>query len=445
MAVVGHTNTGKTSLIRTLLRNRHFGEVRNQPGTTRHVESARVHIDALSFMELRDTPGLEDSSALKQHLDTLVAQGHNGRDALQKCIDQSQKMPEFEQEIKVLKQILSSQILLYIIDCREPVFEKYLDELNILKRAAIPILPVLNFIHHNNSIEQWKTVLAQLGLHAQVEFDTVAFDFKAEKRLYNKLQTLVESHYALIEKLLHKRTKDWQNLHNNACKRIAHLMLDAVQIHAQFADEKQRSEAEEKLQGDINTLEKQALQDILELMQFDEKDIQITNLPISAGQWKFDLFSAETLKHLGLDTASSAATGAAIGVGVDLALAGLSFGIGTASGALIGALWHNGKRFKQRLLKSFAGAQELRADDITLDVLFTRQVWLLNALFHRGHAACEPATNTNDTPSLAPKDWTRVRNSLKHFALDLGPNREQIEKEITALLQNQLQPQELNS
>ena len=30
LAVVGHTNTGKTSLMRTLLRDTHFGEVKDE-------------------------------------------------------------------------------------------------------------------------------------------------------------------------------------------------------------------------------------------------------------------------------------------------------------------------------------------------------------------------------------------------------------------------------
>ena len=61
LAVVGHTNTGKTSLLRTLTRNPDFGEVRDQPGTTRHVEGARLLIDTEAAVELYDTPGLEDS------------------------------------------------------------------------------------------------------------------------------------------------------------------------------------------------------------------------------------------------------------------------------------------------------------------------------------------------------------------------------------------------
>ena len=64
VAVVGHANAGKTSLIRTLLRNSEFGEVADQAGTTRHVEGSSVVIDEASNIALFDTPGLEDSMRL---------------------------------------------------------------------------------------------------------------------------------------------------------------------------------------------------------------------------------------------------------------------------------------------------------------------------------------------------------------------------------------------
>ncbi len=42
IAVVGHTNTGKTSLIRTLLRDDCFGNIDESAGTTRYVEKSTV-------------------------------------------------------------------------------------------------------------------------------------------------------------------------------------------------------------------------------------------------------------------------------------------------------------------------------------------------------------------------------------------------------------------
>ena len=47
IAVVGHTNTGKTSLLRTLTRDVGFGEVSSRPATTRHVEASSLLITDL--------------------------------------------------------------------------------------------------------------------------------------------------------------------------------------------------------------------------------------------------------------------------------------------------------------------------------------------------------------------------------------------------------------
>lgn len=62
LAVVGHTNVGKTSLLRTLLRDVGFGEVSHRPSTTRHVEGARLSVDGEALLELYDTPAWKTPS-----------------------------------------------------------------------------------------------------------------------------------------------------------------------------------------------------------------------------------------------------------------------------------------------------------------------------------------------------------------------------------------------
>src|SRR5690606_35040057 len=69
LAVVGHTNTGKTSLLRTLTHDAGFGKVSDAPGTTRHVEGARLLLNGAAAVELYDTPGLEDGIGLLDYLD----------------------------------------------------------------------------------------------------------------------------------------------------------------------------------------------------------------------------------------------------------------------------------------------------------------------------------------------------------------------------------------
>jgi len=58
IAIVGHTNTGKTSLLRTLTRDRTFGEVADSAGTTRHVQAATVTLENRDALIWFDTPGL---------------------------------------------------------------------------------------------------------------------------------------------------------------------------------------------------------------------------------------------------------------------------------------------------------------------------------------------------------------------------------------------------
>ena len=71
LALVGHTNVGKTSLLRTLTRDVEFGEVSPRASTTRHVEGARLSVDGQALLELYDTPGLEDAITLLDYLERL--------------------------------------------------------------------------------------------------------------------------------------------------------------------------------------------------------------------------------------------------------------------------------------------------------------------------------------------------------------------------------------
>src|SRR5699024_4470185 len=197
LAVVGHTNVGKTSLLRTLARDNRFGKIADEPGTTRHTEGMRLKVEGEVVIELYDTPGLEDSMALYDFLQAIPAKALNPHDAQYYArIKAFLKGPEasgrFEQEAKVLRQLMQSQAGLYVVDVREPVLPKYRDELAILAHCGKPLLPVLNFTHHPNTNEtQWRATLSQLALHVIVSFDTVSPPLNGEQTLYESLMLLV--------------------------------------------------------------------------------------------------------------------------------------------------------------------------------------------------------------------------------------------------------------
>lgn len=408
LAVVGHTNTGKTSLLRTLLRNATFGEVRDSAGTTRHVEAAQLVLQGQPYIELRDTPGLEDSVALARHLKEGQQQGLRGRACLEHFIFQSspETAREFEQEIKVLRQALECHAMLYVIDCREEVLEKYREELAALSLASRPILPVLNFIQTDTQqLQSWRAALAELGLHALVEFDTVAFDFAAEKRLYQKLQTLLEVWYQPLQQLMDHREQEWQQVRSACIAQVAKLLVEMATYTLPHGGAEQHSSQVTNLQNTVRQREQQCLRQVLELLNFSSTDVQLANLPARNGEWELDLFAPEALKKFGLDAASAAATGAAVGAGVDMLLAGLSLGAASLTGAALGTAWHTGRRYGKDLLARWRGEKTLCVDDTTLNLLLLRQLSLLRHLFRRGHAALSPVQLNEKDKIEVPSGW----------------------------------------
>lgn len=120
LAVVGHTNTGKTSLLRTLLRDESFGEVADRPGTTRHVESAQLLTETgQAILVLRDTPGLEDAMGVLDYLDQLSPpqERHEGPDRIRQLLDSPESVGRFEQECRVLGTVLHTDCCLVRYRC----------------------------------------------------------------------------------------------------------------------------------------------------------------------------------------------------------------------------------------------------------------------------------------------------------------------------------------
>ena len=417
VAVVGHTNTGKTSLIRTLLRDDQFGHIDDAAGTTRSVEKSVIFAGDDAVLNLFDTPGFEDSSALLQALDDLskTVDAKLPADLLRSFISHKDKFPDFEQETKVLRQSLNSDVLLYIIDVREPLLGKYSDEVEILSKAGKPILPVFNFIAGNNeSLMRWREQMARFNLHAALEFDTVAFDFEAEKRLYQKLQSLLERRYDTLQTLIDYRQQVWNNLAHAGAQRIFQLLTQVACYRLEVSAKDGISDADvTSMQSFVREAEKLALQDLLTIFAFTQMDVELQQLAVSDGQWELDIFSPHALKDFGLNAGATALKGAAAGAGIDLMVGGMSLGAATMLGAALGAGWATLRRYQHELVAAWQGHKWLCADDDTVSLLYLRQGKLLRTLTHRGHAAQNNIQLSDNIEHALPKRWHKVVTALR--------------------------------
>ncbi|MBM7062418.1 GTPase/DUF3482 domain-containing protein [Pseudomonas sp. UL073] len=391
LAVVGHTNVGKTSLLRTLTRDVGFGEVSHRPSTTRHVEGARLSVDGEALLELYDTPGLEDAIALLDYLERLERPGErlDGPARLSRFLDGAEARQRYEQEAKVLRQLLACDAGLYVIDAREPVLAKYRDELAVLAGCGKPLLPVLNFSAAPQQREgEWREALARLGLHALVRFDTVAPPLDGERRLYESLALLIEPARPRLERLIADHEAQVTARRQAGARLIAELLLDAAACRRSVAAEAGREQsAVRELHQAIRQREQQCVEALLRLYAFRKDDARAGDLPLADGRWGDDLFNPETLKQLGVSLGGGMAAGAAAGAGIDLLVGGVTLGAAALLGALAGGGLQTARNYGGRLLGKLKGQRELTIDDAVLRLLALRQRQLLGALESRGHAA----------------------------------------------------------
>lgn len=388
VAIVGHTNTGKTSLIRTLLKDVKFGEVCNRPSTTRHVEASPLQINNQHLLTLFDTPGLEDSIGLLHEVQqSALDNSALGIDKVQAFLSSEAAKDEFSQEAKVLRQLLNSDIALYIIDAREPVLGKYQDELTALSFCAKPIMPVLNFIADNdNNKQQWQEHLAKLNLHAVIDFDTVAYSKDNEVSLFQGMQTLLPMRRTDLQHIIKEREVEWNNLSYLAAFTLAELLIDVASYKEKINIDEAHTPVHEHMQNRIRQQENRCIESLLNLYKFYEDEFSHNHLPVKNGKWQQDIFDADTFVDFGLDTGSAMAKGAALGLTIDVFTGGLSLGMGAALGAAAGALFKHGRH----LMDAARGFENFVIDDATITLIAMRETQLVFALMRRGHAAQKP-------------------------------------------------------
>jgi small GTP-binding protein len=417
IAVVGHTNTGKTSLLRTLTRDATFGTVSDRPATTRRVEGASLMIEGERRVELFDTPGLEDSIGLLERLERMHDElGLDWLETIQKFLGSADAAGQYAQEAKALDQVLRSDVVLYVIDARDQVLGKYRDELEILGRCGVPVVPVLNFTASPEARRDlWREQLARANMHAVAEFDTVALDVEGERRLYETIKVLAGRFRATMEALVADIEARRRWLARASSELLADLLIDAAArvVLVRRSDPQRVAEAVERLKEGVRAREQRFVDRLLELHRFGPGDYAYAQLPVSDGVWGTDLFNPEALRQFGIRAASTAAAGAVAGLAIDVVLGGVTLGAAAATGAALGALFGIVRDKGGELMARLGGYSELRVDDATLRLLATRNAVLVDALFRRGHASQQPVRLDQKTAAgAAPFDMAPVMAAL---------------------------------
>jgi GTPase SAR1 family protein len=437
LAVVGHANVGKTSLLRTLIRNSHFGHVSDSPGTTRHVESITLPLEHNKSIVFYDTPGLEDSLALYDYINQLVPANSklDGIDKLTFFLQSPESENVFNQEAKVIRQLLNSDAAIYVIDAREPVLAKYHDELAILANSDKPILAVLNFISGSDQNEkEWKKLLSRIGIHAIIRFDAIFPPLDGEERLYYSLALLVEPAKEILDNWLDKVAQIRESRNQTANQIIAETLVDVTAFYemAKLND----NQAITDMQNKVRKREQIAINELLKLYQFDSTQESEENLPLIKGRYDADLFNVDAFKTMGIHLTKGFVSGATIGASIDLATGGISLGSAALIGAAVGSLMQTAKHYGARMRYQLSGYSKLSVDDVIICFLSLRLIRLKESLNHRSHADMSPVKLSKLDKSewekgILPKSLKVARRYSHWSTLNKGIKRNDKKRQST--------------
>lgn len=407
--MIGHTNTGKTSILRTLLRDPGLGEVKDEPGTTRRRAVYPMSVGGRVLAELSDTPGLEEAPAVLDALRGLEAGlGLTPASAMEALL--AQPPPGLTQELEPLRALIAADAGLLVFDAREAPRAKHWEEHELLRRCGRPIVAVLNGVAPGaaaagpglGGAQVWDAELRRNGLHAVVRYDAWAADEADAARLLVKLRELLgERHAAEIDRIIERR-REAERLRVLAMAEVIAAMavdLAALTIRVPAADRGgDRSGggamAESRLAGAMARAWSAARASLAGVQGVSAQRVAAVEAELERGLAAPGGPRAGEVALAGGATAAAAVVGgllagAAKGAIADALAGGATMGLGVVLGGAAG-LALGGRRLARAAVLRARGEVELGLSDGAIAGAIDRAAWLAGRLRVYGHASERP-------------------------------------------------------
>jgi hypothetical protein len=397
LALVSHTNNGKTTLARTLL-GTDVGEVRDAAHVTAFAEShALMQTQHGDRLVLWDTPGFGDSVRLMKR---LAMTGNPLGWFLREVLDRYRDRPFWlsQQALRAARD--EADVVLYLVNSTEnPGDAGYIPaEMRILDWLGKPVLVLLNQMgpprplpEEHAELLRWKDFMLQFGqVRAVLPLDAFARCWVHERVFYDALGALVPpDKQAGYERLF----SVWEETNARRFKQsmavMAQQLTDAVRdkqvvetvergmltsalklIGIGKGEERKRQErAMNTLIGRLNIAIGQATVHLLALHRLDPSEAPKINARVSS-----NFVVKAPVEKAQAALLGAIMSGAATGLSADLAAGGLTLGTGALLGGVIGALAFSGAAW------GFNVGTDRKVPVITLSDEFLRTLLLSSVL-----------------------------------------------------------------
>ena len=340
-AVVGHPNKGKSSIVATLAHDESV-HISNVPGATTNQRSYPLQIDGITLYELYDTPGFQRARAILAWLKQEEIPAHQRVYRVKRFIYEHRDNPKFHDEIELLQPILDGAGIIYVVDGSKPYGVEYEAEMQILEWTGQPSMALVNLIGDTNYVEEWNFALRHYFQMVRI-FNPMEANFNQHIKLLESMAQLKEE---WIEPVKHS-IEVFNDYHikkiDSSAQIITHLVLNSLKLiisspinDISEIDEKRKDELLEKYKSKLRKIESNSHKKISKVWNHLSIEKAVDNHIFD----EMDLFSSHSETIFGLNKKellwSGVAGGALTGSSIDLMMAGSSFMLGSAIGAVIG-------------------------------------------------------------------------------------------------------------
>ena len=358
LAVVGHPNKGKSSVVAALTQNDQV-EISPDSGTTRVAQRFSLKLDGRTVFELVDTPGFQRAGKCLAWLKQESVTADQRPERVAAFVRQFRDSGSFTDEVELLTPILQGAGIIYVVDGSLPYSPEYETEMEILRWTGRPRLALINPIGGEQYVDQWRQALNQYfslvrlfdPLHASfdqhlqllrtfgeleagqgADFNQAVARLETYRRL--KLQQaariLVETLYQLLTCQLSS-----SRLQQAAESRLAQLLPDEI----------------ERFNRHLNGIEREGQRQLEALFLYHRLEPEMGRLEVhrdelmDQSRWSFWGLPRQQLALV------SAGAGAALGLLADAGAGGGSLFAGVLGGGVVGGLsgWFGADWLRQRL------------------------------------------------------------------------------------------------
>ena len=338
-AVLGHPNEGKSSVVSTLAEDDTV-KVSATPGETRRCQSFPVMVDGEEIIRFTDTPGFQVPG---KTLAWFREYSGNPAEIVRAFIAAHEGDPLYADECELLSPVARGAGILYVVDASRPVRRNDRAEMEILRMTGCPRMAIINSKRGEvDHTESWKNEFRR-SFNAFRVFNAHNANYAERLLLLESLKGIDQDWERALERVITAYRDDWAR-RNLLCSRLMAGLLGEALRHTttrrwdgKGGEKPLREALLGTYQKEIAAIEKEAQQKIRRLFKHNIFNLYLPEQSIL----HHDLFDSRTWQVLGLSpkqlVAAAAAAGGAIGACLDLAAAGLSFGIFTALGSIAAA------------------------------------------------------------------------------------------------------------